>query len=52
MKKVRWSTPVSEYKEFEGRKVPTVGKTIWHYSEGDFTYGVFTLRSIKYNVAQ
>jgi len=52
MKQVRWSTPISDYKEFEGRKVPTVGKTIWHYPEGDFTYGVFTLKSIKYNVAQ
>jgi hypothetical protein len=52
MKQVRWSTPVSEYKEFDGRKFPTVGKTIWHYPEGDFTYGVFTLKSIKYNVAQ
>jgi len=52
MKQVRWSTPVSDYKEFEGRKVPTVGKTIWHYPEGNFTYGVFTLRSIKYNVVQ
>jgi hypothetical protein len=52
MKQFRWSTPVSAYKEFEGRKVPTVGKTIWHYPEGDFTYGVFTLKSIKYNVTQ
>jgi hypothetical protein len=52
IKQVRWTTPVSEYKEFEGRKIPTVGKTIWHYPEGDFTYGVFHLRSIKYNVAQ
>jgi hypothetical protein len=50
MKQVRWTTPVSEYKEFEGRKVPTVGKTIWHYPEGDFTYGVFNVRNIKYNV--
>jgi hypothetical protein len=52
MKEVRWSTPVSDYKEFEGRKIPTVGKTIWHYPEGDFIYGIFTLKSIKYNVAQ
>jgi hypothetical protein len=52
MKKVRWSTPVSDYKEFDGRKIPTIGKTIWHYPEGDFTYGVFTLRSIRYNVVQ
>jgi hypothetical protein len=48
----KWSTPVLSYKEFEGRKIPTVGKTIWHYPEGDFTYGVFTLKSIKYNVAK
>ena len=52
MKEVRWSTPVSDYKEFEGRKIPTVGKTIWHYTEGDFTYGVFRLRSITYNVSE
>ncbi len=50
MKQVRWSTPVSAYQELEGRKIPTVGKTIWHYPEGDFTYGVFRLKSIKYNV--
>jgi hypothetical protein len=52
MKQVRWSTPVSDYKDFDGRKIPTVGKTIWHYAEGDFTYGVFTLKSINYNLAQ
>lgn len=49
MKEVRWTTPVGDYKEFEGRMIPTSGKTIWNYPEGDFTYGVFTLRSIKYN---
>ena len=52
MKQVRWTTPVSDYKDIDGRKIPTVGKTIWHYPEGDFTYGVFTLKSIKYNVKQ
>lgn len=52
MKLVRWSTPVSAYKDFDGRKIPTFGKTIWHYPEGDFTYGVFTLKRITYNVAQ
>jgi len=52
MKQVRWSTPVSAYKEFEGRKIPTVGKTIWHYPEGDFTYGKFTLKDIKYNASK
>jgi len=52
MKQVRWTTPISDYKEFEGRKIPTFGKTIWNYPEGDFTYGVFTLQSIKYNVSK
>lgn len=51
MKQVRWTTPVSDYKDFEGRKIPAVGKTIWHYPEGEFTYGVFTLKSIKYNIS-
>ena len=51
VKQVRWTTPVSDYQEFEGRMIPTVGKTIWNYPEGDFTYGVFTLKSIKYNVS-
>lgn len=51
VKKFRWTTPVSNYKEFDGRKIPTEGKTIWHYPEGDFTYGVFTLKSIQYNVS-
>lgn len=50
MKEVRWSTPISDYKEFEGRKIPTIGKTIWHYPEGNFTYGEFKLRSIRYNI--
>jgi hypothetical protein len=52
MKQVRWTTPISNYKEFEGRKIPTFGKTIWNYPEGDFTYGVFNLRTIKYNVSK
>ena len=50
MKQVRWITPVSNYQEFEGRRIPTIGKVIWNYPDGDFTYGVFKLKSIRYNV--
>lgn len=52
MKQVRWTTPISDYKEFDGRKIPAKGKTIWNYPEGDFTYGVFELKYIKYNVTK
>lgn len=51
LKLVRWTTPVSNYKEIDGRKIPTQGKTIWHYEEGAFTYGEFTLKNINYNVS-
>lgn len=52
MKQVRWTTPISDYKEFDGRRIPTYGKTIWNYHEGDFTYGIFKLKNIMYNVTQ
>jgi hypothetical protein len=52
IKQARWSTPVGEYREMDGRLVPTYGETIWHYPEGDFTYGKFRLKDIQYNVSQ
>lgn len=45
----RWSTPVRNYKDFNGRKVPTYGEAIWHMPKGDFTYAKFTLKEIEYN---
>lgn len=52
MKVVRWSTPVGDYRKFDERWIPTYGKTIWHYPEGEFTYGVFILKKINYNVTK
>jgi hypothetical protein len=51
LKTFRWSTPVSDYKENDGRRIPGYGETIWHYPEGNFTYGKFSLKSINYNVS-
>jgi hypothetical protein len=50
VKRARWSTPVGDYKEMDGRKIPTYGVTTWNYPEGDFTYGTFRLKSIHYNL--
>jgi hypothetical protein len=44
-----WSTPVREYKEFNGRKVATYGEAIWHMPEGEFPYAKFNLSEIEYN---
>lgn len=50
LRKAPWSTPIRDYREFQGRRIATHGDTIWHYPEGDYTYGTFTLRSIEYNL--
>lgn len=50
MKRAKWSTPLKDYREIDGRRIPTYGETIWNYPEGDFTYGTFRLKNITYNV--
>ncbi len=48
---VRWSTPISDYREFDGRRLPTRGSAVYAYPDGDRTYGRFTLRAIDYDLA-
>jgi hypothetical protein len=50
MKKYRFSTPVKNYAQIDGRNMMQYGETIWHYPDGEFVYGKFTLKSIEYNV--
>ncbi|NWG13723.1 MAG: hypothetical protein HXY20_09330 [Acidobacteria bacterium] len=45
-----WSTPARNYREFEGRRVPTHGEGVWHMPEGEFVYGKFNLVEIEYNL--
>lgn len=49
-KNFRFSTPVKDYKLYNGRWAPSIGEAIWHYPEGEFVYGRFQLKSIEYNV--
>jgi len=44
-----WFTPASDYKEFEGRKVPGYGEAIWQMPEGEYCYGKFNLQTVEYN---
>ena len=50
-KKYRFSTPVDDYRDINGYRLCHYGEAIWHYPEGDFTYGRFTLKGIQYNVS-
>jgi hypothetical protein len=51
-RKLKFSTPVRSYWEIDGRKVISYGEAVYHYPEGDFTYGKFTMKNIRYNVAR
>jgi hypothetical protein len=44
-----WSTPVKDYKEFDGRKVASFGEAIWHTPQGEVIYARFNLKEIEYN---
>lgn len=52
MKKYKFSTPISDYRDFDGYRLPSYGELIWHYPEGDFMYGKIHLKSITYNVEE
>ena len=45
-----WSTPVSEYRDFGGVRLPAFGEARWTDSTGEWAYGRFRLRDIAYNV--
>lgn len=52
LRKAPWSTPIRDYKEYNGIKLPSYGEAIWNYPEGDYVYGKFNLRKIEYNVKE
>jgi len=48
----RWTTPLRDYKDFDGRKVATKADLIWHMPNGKYVYGKFHLVDIEYNCTQ
>jgi hypothetical protein len=47
---LRFSTPTGEYATFNETTLTTYGEAVWHYPDGPFTYGKFTIKDIQYNV--
>lgn len=46
----KWSTPIKNFIDKDGRKVPSYGEAIWHIPfEGEFCYARFDLKEIEYN---
>ncbi len=45
-----WSTPITEYGEYEGLKLPVKAKAVWKLKEGDFEYIDVVITDLAYNV--
>lgn len=52
MTKLKWSTPLRDYKDINGYRLASYAETIYTYPDGDFTYGTFTLKKIGYNLSK
>jgi hypothetical protein len=46
--RMRWSTPLRDYRTFEGRRVSTRADILWHDPAGKFAYGEFELVEITW----
>ncbi len=46
----RWSTPVREWRELDGRMLPTIVETAWDLSGEEFVYGRFEIIEVQYNL--
>lgn len=49
MKKLRWSTPLKNYKKIGYRYLATEAQTIYQYPDGPFVYGEFNLVDARIN---
>ena len=49
-RKVRWSTPIREYRRFGHVRLASAGEGRWHEAAGDYTYIELTLDDVAYNV--
>jgi hypothetical protein len=49
--KMRWSTPLGDYREFGSHRLMSRGEGIWHPPAGEYSYLRFDLDAIEYNVA-
>jgi len=46
---ITWSTPVRDYKRFNGYNLASIGEAIWHYDDGDFTYIKLNIKNVYYS---
>jgi hypothetical protein len=50
VRKVRWSTPMADYRAFGPVRLSSGGEARWHDASGDYAYIELTLDDVKFNV--
>jgi hypothetical protein len=48
--KYRWSTPIQDYKDYNGIRILSRGEAVWSLPEGEYSYGKLNIKEIQYNV--
>ena len=48
--RLRFSTPVRDYRAYGSAHLAAHGEARWHLPEGEFTYGEFDLVDVAFNV--
>lgn len=51
-RRLPWSTPLRDHRDFGGVRIPAYGEAIWLAPEGDIAYGRFDLDAVTYNDAR
>jgi len=49
-KKMRWMTPIKDYKEINGHHLVHAAEAVYDFPEGKTACGIFTLTDIAYNI--
>jgi hypothetical protein len=47
-----WKTPINEYGEFDGVRIPVSGEGVWEEDWGDFSYVRLRITEVEYNVPE
>lgn len=47
---MRWSTPVYEWRNFNGYMLPAKADAIWNLPDGEYAYAHFEILDVEYNV--
>lgn len=49
MVETTWSTPISEYREMAGLRLPVKGEGVWNLKSGEFPYIRIEITDVEYN---